>query len=177
MSRSTLRARGRRAHTACRVEVALEALKVRAKVQRGLVAQLPVLFERLVDDPDQLDRDGRVEVARRHRRFAENRVLDVDGRRSDERAAAGQELVHDDSQREEVGARIQGFALHLLGRHVGDGSAGQAGWYHRCRLADRVRRDNDGQTKIQQLHTVGLRDKDIRRLQVAVHDSLGMRRS
>ncbi len=52
----------------------------------------------------------------------EDRRGGLDAGRSAERSLPGQHLVEDDTEGEDVRAVIGGLALHLLGRHVGDGA-------------------------------------------------------
>src|SRR5688572_5634688 len=98
-----------------RFEIALETLEIRAQVRGGLIAQLPVLFERLVDDAYELGRHGRTDFAERRRRLVQDRVRHLGGGGSSERPPAAGQFVDDDAPRKEVGAEVEGSPQDLLG--------------------------------------------------------------
>ena len=101
-----------------------------------------------------------------------------------ERPGARGHLVQHYAEREQIGARVQFLSQRLLRRHVRHGShrrarigehlfggciGGQGGFW------TRAFRRHLGQTKIQNLGLPAACDEDVRRLDVAMHDSLDMR--
>ena len=94
---------------------------------------------------------------------------------------AREHLVKNRAETEKIGAVVGVLSLHLLRRHVADrthhhaglGLRGQGrGVGRNCAL----RAGELGQTEVQNLHPTVARDKNILRLQIAVDDSLLMRR-
>ena len=92
-----------------------------------------------------------------------------------ERAAAGQHLVEDDAEREQVRAAVNGLTTDLFGCHVAD-RAEHSSWIcaddrlGRVALAHRL-----GQTEIQNLHLPVTREKQVLGLQIAVDDTFAVR--
>ena len=89
-----------------------------------------------------------------------------------ERRDAGHHLVEQRAEREQIGPVIDGQAARLLGRHR------MAGAEHRARagqvlLATAAIRL--GQAEVEDLGSTGGSDHHVRRLQVAVHDVVGVR--
>ena len=166
--------------------VALQALQVRLQLGRALVAQVPVLFEGRVDDALELRRKLRVELDRGDRRAVENRVED-DGRRArPRRLAARRHLVEHGAEGEEVGAGVERLAARLLGRHVRHGADGRAGARQvlsaiavGSAVLPGTRRSDArrvlGEAEVEDLGLAALRDEDVRRLDVAVHDAARVR--
>ncbi len=77
-----------------------------------------------------------------------------------------QHLVENDSQRPDVGALVNGFALRLLRRHVGDGTHGRS-LAGQLDLAGELR-----QAEVQDLHYPVGCDEHVGRLDVAVDNAL-----
>ena len=109
-----------------RLQVAADALEVGLEVGRVLIAKIPFLLERGVDEVVEAWRRVGIEQHRRHRCAVEDRVEDHRRGAADERLAAGDHLVQDHAEREDVGARVDVLAARLLGRHVGHGADGRA---------------------------------------------------
>ncbi len=166
-----------------RTGIATQTLEVGADVGRRLVAKVPVLFERLGDNPVDVRRHGRVEAARGRWVAVEDAVEDHRRRVAGEALPARCHFVQDDTERKEIGARIQGFAAGLFGRHVGHGAdrgahdgrvearAGIVGGASRPDLRGEL-----GQPEVQDLHLTAFRDEDVCRLDVPVENPFGMRR-
>ena len=99
------------------------------------------------------------------------------------RKNAGHHFVEHNAKGKEVGAGIHLLTAHLFGRHVGAGAHRSAGlrerfWLTGCRHCRRTRSPVDGrqlrQAKIQNLDVAALGHEDVRRLDVAVNDSLAV---
>jgi hypothetical protein len=84
------------------------------------------------------------------------------------RLFAGEHLVGNDGQGKLVTASIHGLSLHLLRRHVVRGAHDRPGH------GQVFRRSDFGDAEIRDLRSAILGDHDIGRLDVAVHDALGM---
>ena len=98
-----------------------------------------------------------------------------------ESALARKHLVENRAETEKIGAMVGVLSLHLLRRHVADRSHHHAGLGSRGHgrgigrgLA--IPEGQLGQAKIENLHPSVARDKNILRLQIAMNDSLLMRR-
>ncbi len=87
--------------------------------------------------------------------------------------AAGQDLVEHHAQRIHVGHGGDRLAADLFGRGVVQGERAQAGAGVVERLLGRV--EQLGDAEVEQAHVVEWRDQDVRRLEVAVHDQVGVR--
>jgi len=107
--------------------VALQPLKVGSYVGGALVAEIAVLLQSLVDDALQLCWKVRVQADRRSRNLVQNRVENCRRSATFEGKAPGAHLVQYDSERKNVGARIQFLGQGLLGAHVSHGADGRAG--------------------------------------------------
>ena len=110
-----------------RLRVALQALEIRTHVGRVLIAQAPILFDRLEDHIVQPRRDGRLHAGRRRRLLVQNRGRDDGAGRAGECRPPDRHLVQHQAEREQIGSRVELFAAQLLGRHVGHGADGAAG--------------------------------------------------
>lgn len=87
-------------------------------------------------------------------------------------------MIQHDTEREHIGPLVDGLAARLFRRGVGDGPdelahLGQAAGHGLCRDGGP---DARGDSKIYDLGDAVRRHQDIRRLQVAMHDSRRMRR-
>ena len=114
-------------------------------------------------------RRGRPVLADVGRRRGGDRVGDRDGCLPVARAAPGERLVTDGGERVDVDRGTGLAPLELLGRHVGGGAEDGAA----ARDAGRVGRRGDAE--VDELRDRIVAQQDIRRLDVAVHDALGMR--
>ena len=177
--------RGRRGLAAPRrVRVALQALQVRLQLGGALVAQVAVLLERRVDDPLELRRQLRVERDGRDRRAVQDRVEDDGRRAAGERLAARRHLVEHGAAGEDVGARRRAPrrapARATCTRRCRSPCRGSSGasrpspWAWRCRRS-RGRSRLLGEAEVEHLRLAALRDEDVRRLDVAVHDPARVR--
>ena len=88
--------------------------------------------------------------------------------------ALGQQLVQHDAERIDVGHRRDQFAAQLLRRGVvqGEGARAGLGDLH-AGVGDLVEQFRDAE--IEQADLAGRRDQDVRGLQVAMHDEVGVR--
>ena len=124
------------------------------------------------------------------RRTIQNCLEDQGGGVSAKRQSARCHLIQHGSKREEVRACIQLFSFRLLRRHVCNGPDGRA-WTREELIIDRAsllvivdaalaRRARGGcnlrEPKIQNLRVPPSGHEDIRRLDVTVNDSFGVRR-
>ena len=83
--------------------------------------------------------------------------------------AAGQQLVGHHAERVQVGPRSGLLAAGLLGREV------RRGPEHRAHLGDARLIGGAGDPEVGELDHVGVRDEQVARLDVAVHDAVPMR--
>ena len=168
-----------------RFRIALQPLQVAAHLRGMLVAQIDVFLQRLVDDVFQPCRHFMIQPHRRHWRaihdgFANHgRAFAVEGN------IARRHFVQHCAKREKIAARIQFPPAHLLRRHVGDGAQHRAG-AGQVRLVQRLgvvgsvaladpRPAHLRQTEVENLGVAALGDEDVRRLDVAMDDALGVR--
>jgi hypothetical protein len=77
-----------------------------------------------------------------------------------------QQLVKDHAQRVNVGARVDGLALHLLRRHVCGRSNHAAGRGQSLLVVDELR-----DAEVEDLRLAAIRDEDVVRLDVAMYDA------
>ncbi len=179
-------ARLRRAASA-RLHVALEPHQVGLELGRGLVAHGAILLERLLEDARERRRERRVHLVDRGRLAIEDRLVDHRRGLAFERQHAGRHLVEHRAEREQVGARVGELSARLLGRHVGDRAERGAregeivARRHRLELRGR-RRDRPPlpahlrEAEVEDLRLPARRHPQVGRLDVAMHDALGVRR-
>jgi hypothetical protein len=146
-----------------------------------LVAKVAVLFDRLEDHAFQLFRQLRPDFAGRPRLLVENRRSDDGTRRACECRSSGRHLVEHQPEREQVGPRVNVFTAQLLGRHVrnraDDASSVRQGRGRHRGLHRRGRgplHRGFRQPKVEDFRTPR-GEKNVRRLDVAVHDPFGVR--
>jgi hypothetical protein len=114
----------------------------------------------------------RGEPRRPHRLDGGERLVLLLGQQREEpgalpRLAAGEHLPGDEAQAVQIGAAVDGGAVHLLGRHVGRRAECRA----RLREA-RVLLVAAGDPEVREQGAIGLRvEEDVLRLHVAVHDA------
>src|SRR5256885_13046652 len=175
-------------HRASRIRVALEALQVRAHVRRGAIAKGAVFFECFIDDLLELRRNRGIQARGGRRRAIENGLKNHAGSVSYEGLFAGGHFIEDEPERKQVGAFVQLFAADLLRRHVGHRAHGNAGAGEMSVLcggivgggdvAQRsyasVLREELGQTKIEKFYLRAIGYENVRGLDVAVDDGLGV---
>src|SRR5688572_9383213 len=126
--------------------------------------------------------DARWNILEWWRVVVDDRVQRLDGRGAVEGCGAGEHLVHDDAERKEIGAMVDGLGPNLLRRHVADRS-----YDHACvsqipslglvlfLLTGFLECDELRQPEIEELHPAVRKDEDVLRLQIAVDDSFVMR--
>ena len=148
------------------------------------------LGEHAVDD--RTESGDLVRIARsRCRRIAQNRRHRLGRIVAEKRMAAGRELVQDHAEREDIGARIERGAEHLLGRHVGrcadpragvgeDGAATVVAALHcpaawpKARVRQMRRHDLLGEAEVHDLHVPLRRHHHVGGLEVAMDDAAAM---
>ena len=98
-------------------------------------------------------------------------IGDSHGRLAAERLPSGEQLVQHDPGGVQIGARVDGLALRLLGREVGGGPDDLR------RLGDRRRGvgHGSGDAEVHDLDLALFGDHDVTRLDVAVHDACTVR--
>ena len=142
------------------------------QIARRLEALVRVLLEAARDD---------VPGRRRHlgrqigRILAENRRHDLGRRRPAERRPAGEQLVQQGPEGEDVGARVHATAPDLLRCHVARRAEHRARFGLQPGRALAARVGHLGEAEVQDLHAPVARDHHVVRLQVAVGDAGGVR--
>ncbi len=138
------------------------------------VTRRRVLLEAAKDHRLERRRHPRLEAGRRHGRVAFDGDEDLERTLPRERPTSGGELVEHDAAREDVGARVEGATLGLLGRHVAgraeDLALGGEGGLHLGDVGRGGRRG--GETEVEHLHHPLLGQHDVVRLEIAVHHAL-----
>ena len=149
--------------------VLAEPRQILRHLRRALVALLRVLHHRLHHDVLEVGGHLGDELADRDRVLVQDGVRDRDSLIADEGEPPGQELVHDDPEREEVRPAVHLLPGDLLRRHVGrrpqDGVA----------LGERASPRDLGQPEVHHLDAPFRGALDVRALDVAVNDAVGMR--
>ena len=100
------------------VGVPLQPLQIGAHVGGVLVAQVAVFLQRLVNDAFELRRQIRIQPDRRRGQLFQNRIEDQRRSVAAKGQRAGRHFIQHGAKRKQIGARVQLFALGLLGRHV-----------------------------------------------------------
>jgi hypothetical protein len=165
---------GRRRAAGRRVERGKQVARTRKAVSR-------ILLETAAYDGGDPLRQVGADPADGRRRVAQDRGRELGRGTSFERPSAARHLVEDDPEREEVRPRVERAARDLFGRHVRDGP------HHGARLREPGRRGRvlaPGQARVgpfreaevEELHAPARREPHVRRLEVAVDDSLLVRR-
>ena len=149
-----------------------------AHVARSLQAMTRILLQTAPNDAGQIAGQIRTHVGNRRWSIAQNRRDQLGRRCSFERPAPGRHLVKHDSERKNIGAVVERAGRCLFRRHVG--------WrphYHaHFRTAGRGHRGVSevgaanifGKAEVEHLDPAFIRNHDISRLQVAMHDAFLM---
>lgn len=127
-----------------------ECLEGETEVARGLEAVLRVLLQAVAGDALQAGRNRAADGAEVGRFVLENGVHQLYGGFAGERVLAGEHLVEDDAEGEDVGALVGGLAAELLGGED----------------------DELGEAEIQDLDVPVAGKEDVRRLEVAMDHPL-----
>ncbi len=110
-------------------------------VVRGLPALVGILGEARPDDPVERGRRHRLGGGDRRRLARHDRRDERRSARAGERLLPGRHLVEHVSEREDVGPRVGGLSLELLGRHVLEGAEDRAPLRERAIFFGREGRD------------------------------------
>ena len=151
------------------------------QIARILPALVGVLREASRDDVVERGRRRRLQLGHRARLVLENRGDEAGVRDAGEGAPSRDHLVEDQTEGEDVGARIRIPAFDLFRRHVLDGPEDRAvrgetdGRRRRQRLQT-VRRDRRARLRQSEVEQLGarLREHDVAGLQIPVHDAGAM---
>ena len=149
----------------------LEALDVLEQGARGHVALLAIGGHGLEADALEPARHARFEARGRDRIALADRSDDLDDRAAVEGAPTGQALVEHRAHGVDVGALAHGarLAARLLGRHVGRRAEEVAALGQVARHLHLAR-----QAEVHQARVAALVDQDVGRLDVAVHQAVGV---
>ena len=94
-----------------------------------LVTQITILLERSVDNSFEFRRHVGIQAHGRYRSSVQHGIEDHPGGIPAERECSSSHLVQQHAEREQIRARIEFPAPHLLWRHVGDGAQARfPGW-------------------------------------------------
>ena len=142
------------------------------------IATIRRLLEAAFDDRDELLRERTSLRCDGRRRVLENRRERRHGVAALERVPARSHLVEQDSEREEVGARVDRESLGLLGRHVGHGAEQMPGARDAVGgegLGARVDGLGElGESEIEDLDAALAVEHHVGRFEVAVNDPIGV---
>src|ERR1019366_3635959 len=105
-----------------RFGLAPEAFQIGAHFSSGLVAQVAVFFQQLVDGAFEFRWQLRIEPHGRDRGRVEDGVKEHGGGVAFESVGARRHFVKNGAQREQVGAAVEFLAARLFRRHVGNRS-------------------------------------------------------
>ena len=150
-------------HRACQFVV----FKIADKVRAGLIAIVRRFGQSLGDNRTQTGMDGYIQIAWRDRGFVDDLVNDRGDVLADEWLFAGQHLIQDYAQAEEIGAAIERAAFHLLRSHVVGRAQHLAGVGY---LPAGFRN-----AEVHDLHRAVGGDHDVGRLYVTMNNSVGVR--
>jgi len=177
--------RGRGHRRLAGVEIAFEISQIGGQLVGVLVTVGRILLQQLAHDAIRLGRQVTDELRRRGRLAGQRRAERLDVAGPGEGQPAGDHLVQQHAEREQIAAVIQRLAARLLGRHVGHGPdhlafPGQLaadrlepGVHVLDRLLLRPRAvEQLGQAEVQQLDVAVAGDDDVGRLEIAVHDAV-----
>src|SRR5579864_7052887 len=148
-----------------------------------LVAEIPILLHRLVDDAFQFKWQVRIQSRWRWERSIKNRIEDHSrGVATKLQGPCGHFIEHG-PKGEQVGARVQFLAAHLLRRRIGNRADGASGTRQhllvdtpRFPFGSRRNHREFRQSEIQHLGVTLRSHENIGRFDVAVHDPFSVRR-
>ena len=139
-----------------------------------------IFLETAINNAQQTGRRSWRQLRNGSRFLVQDRGHGFRGRGLVKRLLSGDELIQDGAEREDVGAMVNIFRAHLLGRHVTDSS------HHRASLGALGKRRfrtrsvfalaNLGKAEVQNLHPPLIGEKQVFRLQIAMDDPFFMRR-
>src|SRR5215470_1584051 len=169
-----------------RLGVALKPLEVTSKFSRGLIPQIPILFQQLADDVFQLGWNRKVQPYGRNWSSIEDSVEDGCRGLSREGQGSRRHLVENGPEGKQIGAGINILSFGLLRRHVSDGAHSRTGTGEVLPAISKgscsegrwlgLRRERHlGQPKVQNLSVATLGEKKIRGFDVAMNNAAGMR--
>jgi hypothetical protein len=147
-----------------------ERLQVVVQVHRGAVAVFGVLREGLEHDGLELVGDLSVVARGRHDLDVADLLQGGEIRLADEQPLHGEQLVQADAHGEHVAAAVDLQASHLLGGHVPELALEDP------RLGLRALARGLGDAEVDELHVAVVRDEDVLRRHVAVHQLEGATR-
>ena len=154
-----------------------QCLEVEREVACRLEAEVAFFLEAAPHEPLECGLDGGQFLGELGRVFFEDGAQRLDGGVAFERALAGEDLVEDDAEGEDVGAGVERFAAYLFGRHVADGAEDQAGLGGGAfEGAFRRVRGQFRDAEVEDLGAAVAREKDVLGLEVTVDDAFVMRR-
>jgi len=147
--------------------------QIECNVARGVEALLGSFFQTVLDDALQRGRYAAICLRQICGIFFEDRAHGIGGSLAMKGALAGNHLVENCTEGEDVGAGVDGNAAHLLGRHISCGShddAGLCGVGHggERRVGGGIGLGELGETEIENLHAAVFGEKKIFRLEVAM---------
>ena len=160
-----------------------EAVEVEGEVPRRLEALVGVLLQAVLDDEVEGLGDARVGLRGQRRLVAQDRADQLGRARAGERAAAGEHLVEDRPQGEDVRPVVRHLAAGLLGGQVADRADHRA----RVRGPGRGRRAAEvagageqrilaREAEVEDLDAPVVEEEEVLGLDVAVNDALLVRR-
>src|SRR5215469_7279436 len=158
------------------VDFLLELLQCNAQITCLLITLVSILAQRLRYDLFETRGYVGVDTSYRNGHPRQDGLNDGAAGGATKRLAPRGHLVQHQTKREDVRTRVQRVSAHLLGRHVGRSAAYDSDDRSGVRrIASQIHsriRDSFGnelcQTKIEHFSLAALRDKNIRRLDVAV---------
>ncbi len=151
--------------------------EIECDVAGGMETRLGILFQAMLHDALQRRRNIAIGLAEVGRILLEDGAHGVGRRLAVEGALAGEHLVENGAEGEDVGAGIDGLAANLLGRHIARGAQHHAGFgvgvvavgSEVCEPESDLR--EFGEAEVENLYAAIFGDEKIFRLQVAVDDA------
>ncbi len=153
-----------------------ERVERKREIAGGLEPEVGRLLDAPLDDPSQRRGHG---VGQLGRIRLEHRIDGGNPRITTERRRAGDHLVEDRAEGEDIGAVVDGLTANLLGRHVAQRAHGHTGLGQgrdrRCRpRVQRLGRRQLGDAEIQDLGPPVALQEQVLGLEIAVHDAAGV---
>ena len=158
-------------------DLCVARVNFRAKHPGIRVAGRRILREAAIHDGLDVRLNVRPHAAKQWRLVAQDRRDGAQLCRADERPAAGQHLVEDGAEGEDVGPRVDWASFGLFWRHVRRRAHDQPGprAQRRHRLLCRRPFDELRDAEVEDLRPAVAGDHDVGRLDVAVDDAVGVR--